>query len=77
MGSALTKLGFGKGDVVTVIAPNCPEYAIVQLAVVGVGGVMSAVNHLYTSGDGKFCFMTHLAFHKTLVFLRNGKVVYT
>ena len=55
MGSALTKLGFGKGDVVTVIAPNCPEFAIVQLAVVGIGGVVSSVNPLYTAGTIFFC----------------------
>ena len=50
VGSALVKQGFKKGDVVTIFSPNCPEFATMYLAVVAIGGVVSAVNPLYTAG---------------------------
>ena len=50
VGSALTKQGFKKGDVITIFSPNCPEYAIMYLAVAGIGGIVSAVNPVYTVG---------------------------
>ena len=50
VGSALTKQGFKPGDVVTIFSPNCPEFAIIYLAVIGIGGVVSTVNPVYSSG---------------------------
>ena len=50
VGSALTKQGFKKGDVVTLFSPNCPEFAILFLAVSALGGIVSSVNPVYTAG---------------------------
>ena len=50
VGSVLTKQGIKKGDIVTLCSPNCPEFAIVFLAITAVGGVVSTVNPLYTPG---------------------------
>ena len=43
--------GLTKGEVVAVMAPNCPEYAIVFHAVALAGGVVTTVNPTYTSGE--------------------------
>jgi acyl-coenzyme A synthetase/AMP-(fatty) acid ligase len=48
--SALTRLGFKRGEVITVFSPNCREFAVMYLAVAAIGGVCSAVNPLYTPG---------------------------
>ena len=50
MGSALVKQGFKPGDVVTICSPNCPEFAIMYLAAIGIGVTASAVNPVYTAG---------------------------
>ena len=50
VGSNLVKQGFKSGDVITIFSPNCPEFAIMYLAVVSIGGVVSAVNPVYTPG---------------------------
>src|SRR4051812_31873586 len=43
--------GLHKGDVVAVMAPNCPEYGIVFHAVALAGGVVTTINPTYTSGE--------------------------
>jgi len=43
--------GVRKGDVVAVMAPNCPEYAIVFHAVALAGGVVTTINPTYTPGE--------------------------
>jgi 4-coumarate--CoA ligase len=43
--------GLRKGDVVAVMAPNCPEYGIVFHAVALAGGVVTTINPTYTSGE--------------------------
>ena len=43
--------GLRKGDVVAVMAPNCPEYAIVFHAVALAGGVVTTINPTYTPGE--------------------------
>ena len=48
--SGLVKMGLGKGDVVTLISPNCPEFAILYLAVCQIGAIISPVNPAYTPG---------------------------
>ena len=50
VGASLVKQGFQKGDVITIFSPNCPEFAIIYLAVAAIGGVVSAVNPVYTPG---------------------------
>jgi acyl-CoA synthetase (AMP-forming)/AMP-acid ligase II len=49
--TALTRRGFGKGDVFAIYSPNLPEYAIVFHAVASLGGIVTTVNPLYTAGE--------------------------
>jgi acyl-CoA synthetase (AMP-forming)/AMP-acid ligase II len=42
----LAALGIGRGDTVAIMAPNCPAYALVFHAVVGLGAVLTTVNPL-------------------------------
>ena len=49
--SGLRRMGLGKGDVVTVCAPNCIEYATVFLATLAAGGIVSTCNPTYTSNE--------------------------
>ena len=43
--------GFGRGDVLALMAPNCPEYAIVFHGVALSGGTITTVNPSYTSAE--------------------------
>ncbi|HEX5587030.1 MAG TPA: 4-coumarate--CoA ligase family protein [Acidimicrobiia bacterium] len=47
----LVARGFGPGDVLAVMAPNCPEYAIVFLGVAYAGGTITTVNPSYTERE--------------------------
>lgn len=47
-GSALTKLGFKKGDVFAIYCPNIAEYPIIYLAVLSLGGIVTTVSSLAT-----------------------------
>ena len=49
--SGLRRMGLGKGDVVTVCAPNCIEYTTVFLATLAAGGIVSTCNPTYTSNE--------------------------
>lgn len=40
--------GFGKGDVLAILSPNIPEYAIVFHAVALAGGTVTTINPMYT-----------------------------
>lgn len=40
----------GKGDVVAVYLPNCPDYLIACLGTLSGGLVITTVNALYTAG---------------------------
>ncbi|CAH1786276.1 unnamed protein product [Owenia fusiformis] len=51
VGSALTRRGFKRRDVFCVFAPNLPEFAIIQLAVISIGGILTTANPLYTPGE--------------------------
>ena len=44
-------VGLAKGDVVAMMAPNCPEYGVVFHAVALAGGVLTTVNPTYTPGE--------------------------
>ncbi|XP_013390242.1 probable 4-coumarate--CoA ligase 1 [Lingula anatina] len=46
--SALTRMGFKKGDVLALYAHNVPDYATVFIAVGVLGGTVTALNPLYT-----------------------------
>ena len=43
--------GLAKGEVVAVMAPNCPEYGVTFHAVALAGGVVTTVNPTYTAGE--------------------------
>jgi 4-coumarate--CoA ligase len=53
----LTAAGFGKGDVLALMSPNIPEYAVIFHGVALVGGVITTINPTYT----------HQEVHKQLV----------
>lgn len=44
----LSQFGFGKGDVLGILSPNCPEYGIAFHAVATLGGIVTTINPLYT-----------------------------
>ena len=44
----LSQRGFKKGDVLGILSPNCPEYAIAFHAVATLGGIVTPINPLYT-----------------------------
>lgn len=50
----LAALGFGKGDVLGILAPNIPEYAIVFHAVATTGGTITTINPTYTAEEIEF-----------------------
>ncbi len=43
--------GLAVGEVVAVMAPNCPEYGVIFHAVALAGGVVTTVNPTYTAGE--------------------------
>jgi acyl-CoA synthetase (AMP-forming)/AMP-acid ligase II len=45
------KSGLAKGEVVAVMAPNCPEYGVIFHAVALAGGALTTVNPTYTPGE--------------------------
>lgn len=49
--SALTRLGFKKGDVVLLFSTNCPEYPIIFIACAAIGVTVSTANPVYTPGE--------------------------
>jgi acyl-CoA synthetase (AMP-forming)/AMP-acid ligase II len=51
LGAALSKRGFVKGDVLALISPNIPEFAVAFLAATSVGGVVTTVNPIYTTEE--------------------------
>ena len=57
----LSARGLGKGDVVAILAPNLPEYAIAFHAVATVGGIVTTINPSHTVGE----ITTQLADSKT------------
>ena len=48
--SALAKMGYKKGDVILILATNCPEYTMVIIACASLGVVVSTANPVYTPG---------------------------
>lgn len=47
-GSALTKKGFKKSDVFSILLPNIPEFPIVYYGALFIGGVVTTMNPMYT-----------------------------
>ena len=48
LAAGLARRGIGKGDVVAILAPNMPEYAVVFFAVSRLGAILTTVNSSYT-----------------------------
>ncbi|XP_068239420.1 uncharacterized protein [Palaemon carinicauda] len=51
LGSALTRLDVTRGDVVAIVSPNCPEFAISFFAVSSIGAVNTTINCTYTADE--------------------------
>ncbi len=51
LSGGLGAAGFGRGEVVALMAPNLPEYAIVFHGVASAGGVVSTINPTYTDRE--------------------------
>lgn len=51
LAGGLAARGFGKGDVLAIMAPNIPEYAVVFHGTAWAGGVVTTVNPTYTAGE--------------------------
>ena len=50
------KLGFEKGNVLGIVAPNSPEYAVLYLGTLAAGGVVSTCNPTYTADELAYQF---------------------
>ena len=48
LSSALNRMGMQKGDVLSIVAPNRPEYCILFFATLASGGIVSTCNPTYT-----------------------------
>jgi 4-coumarate--CoA ligase len=48
LAGGLVAAGFGKGDVLALMAPNLPEYAVVFHGVAMAGGIVTTINPTYT-----------------------------
>jgi 4-coumarate--CoA ligase len=51
---ALDARGFGKGDVVAIMAPNLPEYAVAFHGTTTLGAVVTTINPTYTAEEVEF-----------------------
>ena len=51
LAGGLVARGFGKGDVLALMAPNIPEYAVVFHGVAFAGGAITTVNPTYTAHE--------------------------
>lgn len=51
LGTALRNAGIGRGDHVTIVLPNTPEFVITYMAAVGIGAVAVPVNPSFTSRE--------------------------
>jgi acyl-CoA synthetase (AMP-forming)/AMP-acid ligase II len=51
LAGGLVASGFAKGDVLALMAPNMPEYAVVFHAVAMAGGVVTTINPAYTETE--------------------------
>ena len=51
LAGGLIARGLGHGDVLAIMAPNCPEYAIVFHGVAFAGGIVTTINPTYTERE--------------------------
>ena len=50
---SLSRIGFRKNDVIALMSPNCPEYAVVFLAAALLGGISTTLNPTSTRAEVK------------------------
>lgn len=75
LGSSLRNAGIGRGDHVTLMLPNCPEFVIAYLAVAGISAASVTVNPAYTARE-----LEHIindSESKALIITRAGLDTYT
>lgn len=58
--NSLRKAGFTKGDIIAVVMPNCPEYAIAVLGALEAELSLTFLNHGYTDGNYIFYIISIL-----------------
>jgi acyl-CoA synthetase (AMP-forming)/AMP-acid ligase II len=51
LAGGLRARGLGKGDVVAILAPNCPEYAVVFHGIAYAGATVTTINPTYTAPE--------------------------
>ena len=51
LAGGLNARGLGKGDVVAILAPNCPDYAVVFHGVAFAGATVTTINPTYTAPE--------------------------
>ena len=51
LAGGLRSRGFGKGDVLALMAPNIPEYAVAFHGAAWAGGAVTTINPTYTAGE--------------------------
>ena len=51
LAGGLAASGFGRGDVLALMAPNCPDYAVVFHAAAVAGGTVTTINPAYTAEE--------------------------
>jgi long-chain acyl-CoA synthetase len=49
--ASLHDLGIGKGDIVAVLVPNCPQFMIAYFGILRLGATVTTVSPLYTSRE--------------------------
>jgi acyl-CoA synthetase (AMP-forming)/AMP-acid ligase II len=57
LAGGLAARGFGKGDVLALMAPNVPEYAVAFHGAAWAGGAVTTINPTYTAGEVKHQLM--------------------
>jgi 4-coumarate--CoA ligase len=51
LAGGLVAAGLARGEVLAIMAPNCPEYGVVFHGVAFAGGIVTTVNPTYTAGE--------------------------
>ena len=54
--SALNRMGFSQGNVLSICAPNIPEYCTMFFGAIASGGIVSTVNPTYTANELAYQF---------------------
>ena len=75
LAGGLKARGFGKGDVLAILAPNLPEYAVVFHGAAMAGGTVTTINPTYTPEEVRFQLQDSGASYLVTIgmFLENAK----